>query len=121
MQRGPWLLAFGSWVRSKPKAKPNQNPRRRYGDHHGGLAARRHWEEFGNWVIEKRRQKKRSSRYLRILMKQNSALIFCLLSLSLASAGAELSQKTVGAFDKYVAATESRINTELRPGGTFLY
>jgi len=54
-------------------------------------------------------------------MKRNTALIFCLLSLSLVGTAAELSQKTVGAFDKYVAATESRINNELRPSGTFLY
>ena len=37
------------------------------------------------------------------------------------SAAAELNQKTVVAFDKYVVATEARINNELRPGGTFLY
>lgn len=34
---------------------------------------------------------------------------------------AELKGNTVAAFDKYVAATEARINAEQRPGGTFLY
>jgi hypothetical protein len=34
---------------------------------------------------------------------------------------AELKQKTAAAFDHYVAATEARFASELRPGGTFLY
>lgn len=34
---------------------------------------------------------------------------------------AELKQKTTDAFDKYVVATEARIDSEQRPGGTFLY
>jgi hypothetical protein len=50
----------------------------------------------------------------------NYALTFCLFGLSLRSFGAELQQKTTIAFDKYVAATESRMNDELRPGGAFL-
>ena len=54
-------------------------------------------------------------------MKRNFALIACLVSLSLASTAAELKQKTTAAFDKYVGGTEARINSELRPGGTFLY
>ena len=54
-------------------------------------------------------------------MKRTFALIACLVGLSLASTAAELKQKTTTAFDKYVAATEARINSELRPGGTFLY
>ena len=54
-------------------------------------------------------------------MKRNFAVIACLIGLSLASTAAELKQKTTAAFDKYVAATEARINSELRPGGTFLY
>jgi len=54
-------------------------------------------------------------------MKRNCALIVCLVGLSLRSPGVELKQKTISAFDKYVAATEARINNELRPGGTFLY
>jgi hypothetical protein len=54
-------------------------------------------------------------------MKRNFALIVCLVGIPLASAAAELKQKTTTAFDKYVAATEARINSELRPGGTFLY
>ena len=51
----------------------------------------------------------------------NYAPIVCLLGLSLSSFGAELQQKTTIAFDKYVAATESRMNDELLPGGPFLY
>ena len=46
-------------------------------------------------------------------------LILCLIGLR--ASAAELKQKTVAAFDKYVSATEARINTELHPGGTFLY
>ena len=51
----------------------------------------------------------------------NYVLIVCLLALSLDSFAADLKQKTVAAFDRYVAATESRMNDELRPGGAFLY
>jgi hypothetical protein len=51
----------------------------------------------------------------------NYALIVFLLGLSLNSRGAELKQKTNTAFEKYVAATENRMNDELRPGGAFLY
>ena len=51
----------------------------------------------------------------------NHALIVCLFGLSLSSLGAELKPKTSAAFDKYVAATEARVNGELRPGGVFLY
>ena len=54
-------------------------------------------------------------------MKRNFVVIACLIGLSLASTAAELKQKTTAAFDKYVAATEARINSELLPGGTFLY
>ena len=34
---------------------------------------------------------------------------------------AELKEKTTTAFDKYVAATEARIQQEIKPGGAFLY
>jgi hypothetical protein len=44
-----------------------------------------------------------------------------LAGLSLSSIGAELKQKTTTAFDKYVAATEARINDEMRSGRPFLY
>jgi hypothetical protein len=54
-------------------------------------------------------------------MKRTSALIACLVGLSLSGTAAELQQETTTAFDKYVAATEARINSELRPGGIFLY
>jgi hypothetical protein len=54
-------------------------------------------------------------------MKPNFALIVCLVGLSLSSMATELQQKTTTAFDKYVAATEAGINSELRPGGVFLY
>lgn len=47
--------------------------------------------------------------------------VICLIGLNVASAAAELKPKTTAAFDKYVAATEARINGELHPGGTFLY
>jgi hypothetical protein len=54
-------------------------------------------------------------------MQGNFALIVGLFTVSLASMGAELKQETTSAFDKYVAATEDRINSELRPSGAFLY
>jgi hypothetical protein len=54
-------------------------------------------------------------------MKRNCALVLCLVCFSRGRAGAELKQKTSIAFDKYVAATEARINDGLRPGGSFLY
>ena len=54
-------------------------------------------------------------------MKRNWALVLCLVCFSRGGAGAELKQKTSIAFDKYVAATEARINHGLRPGGSFLY
>jgi len=41
--------------------------------------------------------------------------------LCLASTAAELKQETTIAFDKYVAATEARINSDLHSGGAFLY
>ena len=54
-------------------------------------------------------------------MKRSVALVFYLIGLSLACTAAELKQETISAFEKYVAVTEARINSELRPGGTFLY
>src|SRR5712672_1898370 len=48
------------------------------------------------------------------------ALLFASALCPVASA-VELKQKTAAAFDRYVAATEARFATELRPGGTFLY
>lgn len=50
-----------------------------------------------------------------------AALILCLLALISSGLAAELKEKTTDAFDKYVSATEARINSELRSGGTFLY
>lgn len=44
------------------------------------------------------------------------ALAFCRIC-----AATELQQKTVAAFNHYVAATEARFADELRPGGPFLY
>jgi len=52
---------------------------------------------------------------------QKFALICSVLGLSLTCAAAELKRETIVAFDRYVAATEERINSEERPGGTFLY
>jgi hypothetical protein len=54
-------------------------------------------------------------------VKRNFALIVCLVGLRLACTAAELKQETATAFDRYVAATEAKINSELHPGGTFLY
>jgi len=54
-------------------------------------------------------------------MKRSLACIVCLVGWCLASMAAELKQETTIAFDKYVAATEARINSELHPGGAFLY
>ena len=51
----------------------------------------------------------------------NFAFISCVLGLNLTSAAAELKRQTITAFDKYVAATEARINSEERSTGTFLY
>jgi hypothetical protein len=47
--------------------------------------------------------------------------MFLSLALCHVAPAAELKQKTTTAFDRYVAATEARFATELRPGGTFLY
>ncbi|HET9181842.1 MAG TPA: hypothetical protein VFP59_06900 [Candidatus Angelobacter sp.] len=49
------------------------------------------------------------------------AILTCVLALSAAASAAELKPKTASAFDKYVAATEQRFGTELKPGGAFLY
>lgn len=48
-------------------------------------------------------------------------LIITLLAVCTSLPAAELKPKTEAAFDKYVSATEARINSELRAGGTFLY
>ena len=47
--------------------------------------------------------------------------LFVLLTLTATASTAELKPKTTAAFDKYVAATESRLAAELKPGGPFLY
>jgi hypothetical protein len=54
-------------------------------------------------------------------MKRIFVFIFYLFCLSLTSTAAELKRETITAFEKYVAATEARINSELHPGGPFLY
>jgi len=55
-------------------------------------------------------------------MKQFPILLFVsLFALGAAPSGAELKPKTTAAFDKYVAATEQRFSSELKPGGPFLY
>jgi len=51
----------------------------------------------------------------------NVAFMVSLIALPLASTAAELKQNTTTAFDKYVTATEARIESELHPGATFLY
>jgi len=50
-----------------------------------------------------------------------SYTVILVCALSVGSVSAELKQKTTTAFDKYVAATEARMQEELKPGGTFLY
>lgn len=62
-----------------------------------------------------------SSRSLLFLLS-NAAIgvLLCLLLPNIANA-AELKPKTTAAFDKYVAATQDRFNSELKPGGAFLY
>jgi hypothetical protein len=57
----------------------------------------------------------------RIYVTQSFVTIFLSLALCHVASAAELKQKTTTAFDRYVAATEARFDTELRPGGTFLY
>jgi len=52
---------------------------------------------------------------------RNFALISFVLGLSLTSVAAELKRETIAAFDRYVAATEARIDSEERPTGPFLY
>jgi len=47
--------------------------------------------------------------------------LFLSLALCRVAPAAELKQKTTTAFDRYVAATEARFASELRPDGTFLY
>lgn len=44
-----------------------------------------------------------------------------LFAICVSATAAELKPKTAAAFDRYVAATEARINGELRTGGLFLY
>ena len=61
--------------------------------------------------------------YLMTLMNRFriAALILLCAACSSASLAAELKQKTATAFDRYVAATEARFASELRPDGPFLY
>jgi hypothetical protein len=55
-------------------------------------------------------------------MKRFSVLLFVsFFALGAVACGAELKPKTTAAFDKYVAATEQRFSSELKPGGAFLY
>ena len=58
---------------------------------------------------------------LRIFVSRTLPVTLCLLVLCAVATGAELQQKTVDAFNRYVSATEARFANELRPGGTFLY
>lgn len=56
-----------------------------------------------------------------ILRLQRVHIAFVVLAVSVFTSAAELKPKTEAAFNQYVSATEARINSELRPGGTFLY
>ncbi len=58
---------------------------------------------------------------LRIRLSRTLLAPFCFLVLAAAASGADLQQKTVDAFNRYVSATEARFTNELRPGGAFLY
>jgi hypothetical protein len=49
------------------------------------------------------------------------AALGCLMTISAVASAAELKPKTAAAFDKYVAATQKRFASELKPGGPFLY
>ena len=49
------------------------------------------------------------------------AVILCLTALGAPAAAADLKPKTIAAFDKYVSATQTRMSSELRPDGAFLY
>ena len=49
------------------------------------------------------------------------ALLATAVVLGQLATAAELKQKTIAAFDRYVAATEARFANELKPGGPFLY
>ncbi len=57
----------------------------------------------------------------RIYITRFLASLFISIALCHFAPAAELKQKTTTAFDRYVAATEARFATELRPDGTFLY
>jgi hypothetical protein len=57
----------------------------------------------------------------RIYITRFLASLFISIALCHVAPAAELKQKTTIAFDRYVAATEARFVTELRPDGTFLY
>jgi hypothetical protein len=48
-------------------------------------------------------------------------VLLCAAAWSTTARAAELKQKTTTAFDRYVAATEARFASELRPDGPFLY
>jgi len=48
-------------------------------------------------------------------------VFFACLFLNSSTFAAELKSNTIAAFDAYVAASETRMQTELRPGGNFLY
>lgn len=61
------------------------------------------------------------TRSLRTYFPRILPAILCLQVLSAVAMGAELQQKTVDAFNRYVSATEARFTNELRPGGVFLY
>jgi len=57
----------------------------------------------------------------RIYIPRFLASLFISIALCHVAPAADLKQKTTTAFDLYVAATEARFVTELRPDGTFLY
>ena len=50
-----------------------------------------------------------------------SVLFLLLHFLAICCGAAELKQETVEAFDRYIRATDGRMDAELRPGGPFLW
>ncbi len=54
-------------------------------------------------------------------MNRCLATILLLCGWCAGASAAELKEKTASAFDRYVSATEARLNSELKPGGPFLY
>src|SRR5271169_2889339 len=64
-------------------------------------------------------RQERTIRYKAIMLL--AALLACLLAVPGRAGGAELNPEAAQGFDRYVHVTERRMQTELRPGGAFLW